>query len=339
MCCCFLAGPKLSFGKLAPSTLLWATAAAVALIAALPQLAVVRYHTHAVTTGSGAILVTGASSGIGRHAAEALARRGWVVFAGVRSAASADSIRAVGIEGLIPLLIDVTSAASRAAAVAEVADALRERNVPFVALVNNAGVARVGLPLEFEPEATTREVMETNFFGALGTTQAFLPLLRTSKGRIVMISSISGVVAPQPTWGSYAASKFALEAASDALRRELAPAGVSVSVIEPAFVKTAIATTARSRAESHPAALLAASRAVYPWVRDMAGEVEFGVERGDSPQVTTDVIVHAIESPTPRTRYVVASIVDGATRAPAAVIVWLEWLLPDRLMDIVINKK
>jgi len=317
---------------------LWSAGVAVllaALLAALPRLVAVRYHV--IAPGAGAVVVTGASSGIGRHAAEALAARGWLVFAGVRSAASADALRAAGVPLLEPLVLDVTSAASRARAAADVAAALRARGRVLAGLVNNAGLARVGLPLEFEPEATTREVFETNVFGALATTQAFLPLLRAARGRVVMVSSIAGLVSPQPTWGSYGASKFALEALSDALRRELAGVGVSVSVLEPAFVKTDIAGAAARAADgADTLALRARARAAYPHIGDYAAVMAAGVARGDSPAVTSDAIAHALESPTPSTRYVVASVVDGANRVPAAVVAWLEWLLPDRVMDAIV---
>lgn len=310
---------------------LWVIAVIVALfalISALPELTSVHYRVHT----SGAILVTGASTGIGRHAAEALALRGWIIFAGVRSAAAADSIRAAGIEGLLPLQIEVTSAASRARALADVMEELHKRGgLPFVALVNNAGIFRGNLPLEFEPETMTRDVMEANFFGAVGTTQAFLPLLRASEGRLIMMSSIAGVVSPTLTLGTYSASKWALEAVSDALRRELAPAGVSVSVIEPGSVKTELA-----RSDDVSAGALTASREAYPWIPDMLGTIASSIMNGDSPQVTTDAIVDAIESATPSTRYIVATIVDGERRIPASAIAWLEWLLPDRLMDVIV---
>ena len=326
-----------------------ALAAAAALLAALPALFSVRYRTYAVTTGSGAIVVTGASSGIGAHAAEALARKGWIVFASVRSEAGAAAVRALGVPTLLPLLLDVTQAASRAAALAAVEAELAARGgMALVALVNNAGISRSGLPLEVEPEALTREVFETNVFGALATTQTFLPLLRAAQGRIVMVSSVAGVLGGVPTMGAYAASKHALEALSDALRRELAPAGVSVSVVEPAFVRTSIAANnarSMSAGSSDAAAALAAAyeraAVAYPWIIAPGGKPRRGeedVDRGDDPQVTTDAIAHAVENERPRTRYVVASVfLGGRVRTPAVVATWLDWLLSDRMMDALLG--
>ena len=317
-------------------------AVAAALLAAVPAAFSVSYRTYAVTTGSGAIVVTGASSGIGAHAAEALARRGWVVFAGVRSEAAAAAVRAVGVASLVPLVLDVTSAASREAALAALAAELAERgNLPLVALINNAGISRSGLPLEVEPEAQTREVFETNVFGALATTQLLLPLLRASQGRLVFVSSVAGVLSAVPTMGAYAASKHALEALADAFRRELAHAGVSVSVVEPAFVRTLIAQNNRAASQGDVVVAAAAARAAaaYPWLGESARRGDGDVARGDDPQVVTDVLVHAVESRAPRTRYVCASLFlgSGKFKMPAEVITWLDWLLPDRLMDALVG--
>ena len=318
-------------------------AVAAAALAALPGAFSVSYKTYAVTTGSGAIVITGASSGIGAHAAEALARRGWVVFAGVRSEAAAAAVRAVGVESLVPLLLDVTSPASRAAALATLTAELAERGgLPLVALINNAGISRSGLPLEAEPETQTREVFETNFFGALAATQLLLPLLRASQGRLVFVSSVAGVLSAVPTMGAYAASKHALEALADGFRRELAHAGVSVSVVEPAFVRTLIAQSNRAAMERDASVAAAAARAMaaYPWLGGVARRGGGDVERGDDPQVVTDVLVHAVESRTPRTRYVCASVFlfGGKLRTPAALVTWLDWALPDRVMDAVVAR-
>ena len=222
-----------------------ALAAAAALLAALPALFSVRYRTYAVTTGSGAIVVTGASSGIGAHAAEALARKGWIVFASVRSEAGAAAVRALGVPTLLPLLLDVTQAASRAAALAAVEAELAARGgMALVALVNNAGISRSGLPLEVEPEALTREVFETNVFGALATTQTFLPLLRAAQGRIVMVSSVAGVLGGVPTMGAYAASKAALDMLVGVYAAEIAHTQMRVNLYNPGPMPTGLRSQA-----------------------------------------------------------------------------------------------
>lgn len=182
---------------------------------------------------AGSVVVTGASSGIGAATARLLVERGFRVFAGHREPEDAAGLRQVGAE---PIRLDVTDEESIAAARRRVEEATGER--PLVGLVNNAGVPGAG-PLELVPLDQLRRVLEVNVVGVIATTQAFLPSLREHGGRIVMISSISGRI-PMPFAGPYAASKFALEALSDSLRRELTPFGVDVVVIQPGAIRTAI---------------------------------------------------------------------------------------------------
>ena len=174
----------------------------------------------------GAVLVTGASSGIGAAIARHLAARGFRVFGTVRLAGDG---AVVATDGVTPVRMDVTDAASIARARDEVTRALR--GSPLVGLVNNAGIPAAG-PLELLPIDEIRQVLEVNVLGAVAVTQAFLPLLKAARGRIVNITSVAGRAA-LPFLGPYAASKFALEAISDSLRRELIPFGVKVIVIEP----------------------------------------------------------------------------------------------------------
>ena len=180
-----------------------------------------------------AVLTTGASKGIGFDAASLLVRKGYHSLGTVRREEDAVRLREAGIE---PVLMDVTDAGSIARAAAEVERLLD--GIPLRALVNNAGVPAAG-PIEMVDLDEARSLFEVNFFGALATTQAFLPLLRASKGRVINMSSVSGRFA-FPFAGIYAASKYALEAASDALRRELATAQIDVILIEPGSVQTPI---------------------------------------------------------------------------------------------------
>jgi len=183
----------------------------------------------------GAILITGASSGIGYATAIRLARHGMTVFAGIRRNVDGESLLREGCGNVRPMLLDVADRGSLLRARAKI-ESLREFRLD--GLVNNAGIA-FGGPLELMPLDALRKQFEVNFFGAIAAVQTFLPLLRESCGRIVNVSSISGKFAT-PFIGPYAASKFALEAASDALRLELRPFGVAVSVVEPGSVRTPI---------------------------------------------------------------------------------------------------
>ena len=181
----------------------------------------------------GGVVVTGASSGIGEATALRLANAGFAVFAGVRREEDAEALR---LRGVRPVRLDVRDAAQVAAAAQEVRGALGPAGL--VALVNNAGVVVPG-PLEFVPLDKLRGQFEVNVIGQVAVIQAFLPLLRETRGRIVNISSIDGRIAT-PLLGPYVASKFALEGLSDALRRELRPWGIQITLIEPGAIKTRI---------------------------------------------------------------------------------------------------
>ena len=226
-------------------------------------------------TGSNQVaLVSGAASGIGLETARELCRRGWTVYAGYRPAGrsvphdislrdggslpgsflaprlnSAPSEAASGVVHWIPL--DVTDAGARAAAVATIAQAHQHLS----ALINCAGINASG-PLEEVPDRVLRHVMEVNFFGAVGLTRDCLPMMRRCGGGvIIMVSSLSGLIG-LPFDGAYAASKFALEGATESLRYELAPLGIRVTLIQPGAYATSLAdinTTASAGGSAYPA--------------------------------------------------------------------------------------
>ena len=191
------------------------------------------------------VLITGASTGIGQACATTLAANGWHVFAGVRREQDADRLSTQSPGKITPVIIDVTDAATIQNARAQVESSLGDKGL--VGLVNNAGIG-LGGPIEFVDLDRLREQFEVNVFGQVRVIQAFAARLRQAKGRMVNMSSISGRIAI-PFLGPYAASKFALEAISDALRLELRPHGVHVSVIEPGSIATPIWEKARQRAE------------------------------------------------------------------------------------------
>src|SRR5215210_5291715 len=177
----------------------------------------------------GTILVTGASTGIGEATVLHLATLGFDAVGAVRKDEDAERLEARGVR---TVRIDVTDAGQIAAARDELA------GTPLAGLVNNAGIA-VAAPLEFLPIDRLRQQLEINLIGQAAVTQAFLPALRSTRGRIVMVSSIGGRVG-LPLASPYNASKFGLEGLSDSLRRELRPHGVDVILIEPGGVKTPI---------------------------------------------------------------------------------------------------
>lgn len=163
---------------------------------------------------SGSILVTGASTGIGNHAALHLAQRhpNVVVYAGVRKESDADALAAQGVSNLRPVIVDIAKEESVVAAHEKIMTELNAEGRPFVGLVNNAGISN-NSPIEFLPMSKLRGVLEVNVIGTTHVTQLFIPELRKNKGRVVFISSILGLIT-FPTRGAYCASKHAMEAST-----------------------------------------------------------------------------------------------------------------------------
>lgn len=188
---------------------------------------------------SGAILITGASTGIGKHVALHLVSLGYDVFASVRKEADGEALaKEAGSVRMHPIVLDVTKSDQIDAAVKTLTSFTQQKNVPLVGLVNNAGVTTGG-PVEFTDIDAVKKMYDVNVFGLVELTQKLLPLIRTHQGRIVNVGSVAGKIG-MPSTGHYASSKFAVEGLTDALRRELVGLGVSVSIIEPAYVSTAI---------------------------------------------------------------------------------------------------
>lgn len=182
------------------------------------------------------VLLTGASSGIGRETALHLARSGWRVYAGVRKDADGESIaaEAEGCAGqLSPVQLDVTIPAHIEAVIARI----EGEGGRLDGVVNNAGIF-AEVPLEVLPLDELRKLFDVNVFGAVAVTQAALPMLRVARGRVINISSMAGRIS-FPIAGGYCASKFALEALTTALRLELVEQGISVSIINVGAYATA----------------------------------------------------------------------------------------------------
>jgi len=290
---------------------------------------------------SGIVFITGASTGIGRHAAEHLAQKhkSYLVLAGVRRASDAESIRDMGISNLQPIIVDVTDHDSVVRAVDEVKALIEKTALLLIAVVNNAGIAQQST-VEFHRIESIRAIFDTNYFGVIDLTQQVLPLLRSSKGRIINISSVAGFVSA-PLFSSYAASKFALEALSDGLRREVAQFGISVSVVQPAFVRTPILDKTDVAFKGGQPDFMSKSiyddefQSLYSRYYDEKArkKTDKELELVSGPIVTSEVIEDAIVSATPRTRYTVAS----AAGLPAIVLKWIFWALSDRMRDALLS--
>ena len=267
-------------------------------------------------------VITGASTGIGRAAALRLDRKGFRVFAGVRRAEDGESLRREASGLLTPLPIDVTNAAGVEAAAkaveAEVAGA------GIQGLVNNAGIA-VGSVLEFADLDALRQQLEVNVVGAAAVTRAFMPLVRRGNGRVVNVSSNGGYVA-SPFMGPYCASKFALEALSDSLRRELRPWRIPVSVIEPGSIETPIWGKGDEEKRRVEAGLPDEGRRLYADSFQRMGDyIQQTAGRAIPAERVAEAIEHALTAARPRTRYRVGT--------DAKIGRLLSWLLPDRWLD------
>lgn len=267
------------------------------------------------------VLISGASTGIGHASATQLARKGHTVWAGVRDQRAADTLSRLGLENLKPIFLDVTSKDS----IEKCLSTIKKSSGLLHGLVNNAGIV-VGGPLEAVTLDDLRLQFEVNVLGAHHLTQVFLPLLRESKGRIVNMSSISGKVA-SPFLGPYAASKFALEALSDSLRRELAPHGVRVAVVEPGPIATPIWEKSKSVGLDRSSKYSAEILNVYGNSLNKFREYIEGVTRRAAPvSIVVRAVEHALTSRSPRTRYPVGRGIASASVVSA--------LLPDRLLDL-----
>jgi NAD(P)-dependent dehydrogenase (short-subunit alcohol dehydrogenase family) len=260
------------------------------------------------------ILVTGCSSGIGRATAIEAARRGHQVFASARHREDVADLTAKGIETLV---LDVTDPASIDAGVAGVLGATGRID----ALVNNAGYGQYGAIEDVSPEEWLAQ-FQVNVFGALAVLRAVLPAMRAARrGTVVNVSSLAGKVTV-PFAGAYCASKHALEAISDALRVELAPFRIRVVVIEPGPIGTHFG----DRSRQATARILATPGPYSQFYENAERASEKDFQRGKrKPEAVARVIVRAIESNRPRTRYRVAPL--------ARIMVPLKRITSDRFLD------
>jgi NAD(P)-dependent dehydrogenase (short-subunit alcohol dehydrogenase family) len=268
-----------------------------------------------------AVVITGASSGIGAATAYLLARNGFIVFAGVRKATDA-ALLVARHHHIRPVHLDVADSATIEAAAQKVAaDSLVLRG-----LVNNAGIA-IGGPLEFLPVDRLRKQLEVNVIGAVAVSQAFLPQLRAHRGRLVFVGSVSGRFAA-PFVAPYSASKFALRAIADAFRIELAPSGIRVALIEPGNVNTPIWRKARDSRERLLELLGPEARELYRYELDAVFRGMDQNERtGMRAETVSRAIHHALVARRPKTHYPL-----GAGAHLAGVIGLLPAFIQDRLL-------
>jgi NAD(P)-dependent dehydrogenase (short-subunit alcohol dehydrogenase family) len=272
-------------------------------------------------TGRGAVVITGASTGIGEATANLLATSGFTVFAGVRKDADGEKLTSQSLPGLRALKIDVARPESIAAAVKEVEAAVGADGL--AGLVNNAGISGGG-PLEFTGIDEIRAMFDVNVFGLIETTQAFLPLVRRARGRIVCTGSISGRTSV-PYVAPYSMTKSAVQSLCHALRLELKPWGIEVVCVEPGSIATPIWDKGLSEFDEKADALPPEASELYgkviPRLRALT---ERTAKMGIPPARVADVVLEALTARRPKPRY----LVGMDARAQAVV-----GRLPDRVRD------
>jgi len=275
-----------------------------------------------------AVLITGSSSGIGAVGARRLAAAGFHVYAGVRSDADAARLDAELGASCTPLVLDVTDSHAILAARTHIERAGRG----LYGLVNNAGIVVSG-PLEAVTIADLRQQLEVNVIGLVALTQAFLPLLRGSIGRIVNIGSASGRFAA-PFTAPYAASKFAVEAISDALRVELAPFDIFVSLLEPGAIDTPIWAKAQVDGSARSARHDPLMNDLYGPIEGATGKIIAGIaKRAISPERVAAAIEHALIARRPKSRYVI-----GIDARVQIALTWIPSRLRDRMIGYALEK-
>jgi len=278
---------------------------------------------------NGLVFLSGCSSGIGHHAAFFLASKGYTVFAGVRKDSDIKNLEtqatSASLQGkLIPVILDVTKEETITSAFSQFSSFQTKTGLPFVGLVNNAGISSRG-PFESLILNSGRNLFEINYWGAISLTQKFLPTIRRDKGRILFVSSL---MAYTSLYGSsiYSGSKAALEATLDSLRQEMLEFGVSVSSIAPGYINTSIVDSGKTLPEG-----TAEQIALYQkWWDEHPKRREKSFKNSDPPQVTSDAIYAALFDAYPKTRYTAG----GAGLLTGNLVIFGSSFLPDRLMDL-----
>lgn len=266
------------------------------------------------------VFITGTTTGIGLYTARHLHSLGWQVFAGVLPGEDTSTLTEDISENLHLIEIDIT----KPEMIQLAKEAIAKKTNKLDALVNNAGIPMAG-PMEILPMADIRRTMEVNFFGHVAVTQAMIPMIREAKGRIVNVTSILGLLVATFT-GAYSASKFAMEAFTDALRLELSPWGIQVSAIEPAVINTAIWGKIHEWNDMMLEELPSHAKELYMGKMKQSEQASLEQEStGVSPQMVAEKIAHALTAPKPKTRYLVGK--------SARLYDWIARFVPDRLRD------
>src|SRR5579859_1540586 len=272
---------------------------------------------------TGAVLVTGASSGMGKACALRLSQAGFTVFAGVRKERDAQMLKQEGSSRLIPVILDVTNEQT----IMQACQIIRESvgDAGLVGLVNNAGVG-VTAPIELVPLDELRRQFDINVIGQVAVIQAFLPLIRAARGRIINVGSVGGQTTI-PFGGPLCASKYAIESINDAMRMELRPWGIQVVLVAPGSIRTPavdkLVQDSEAMLQTFPAdGSRHYARAYRAFVQTFVKHEEAGA----LPEVMANVVLKALTADRPNTRYPVGPL--------SRRLLLLSCLLPARVFDL-----
>jgi len=272
-------------------------------------------------TTSKSVVITGGSSGIGRACVLRMSQAGWRVFATVRKPADAERLLAESKQGVVPILMDVEDRPSIRAAASQVAS---QCDAGLHALVNVAGIGMLQ-PIEYASRRDLQKIFDINFFGQIDVTQAFLPLLRKARGRIVNITSVGAHIAI-PFGGLLNASKSAFGILSDTLRLELRPFGIRVIIVEPGAIATPAVEKTLGNVEGGIAQLPEKGRMQYgDMLRAVARRGYQREMNGSPPDIVARAVHHALTAARPKIRYRVGK--------DARFLATLPRILPDSLLD------
>jgi NAD(P)-dependent dehydrogenase (short-subunit alcohol dehydrogenase family) len=275
-----------------------------------------------------AILITGSSTGIGKACAVHLDKFGFKVYAGVRKQADGDNLKKEASENLTPIILDVTDAESIESTVSIIE---KETDGELYGLVNNAGIGISGV-LEVTPIEEIRKLMEVNVIGLMSVTQAVIPMLRKSKGRIINIGSSSSLLA-FPGGSVYCASKFAVRAITDSLRLELKHFGISTVMVAPGAVESEIwekrkeyKTELRKRVKPEIAEH-------YKALARFGDKIEQVIKKIPASEVAK-AVTDALTSAKPKYYYYVGSDAKGAAKAAKLPKRLLDWMIMKRIQKL-----
>jgi short-subunit dehydrogenase len=275
-----------------------------------------------------AIVITGTSSGIGRECALYLDKAGFTVYAGVRKSGDANSLKNEASENLIPIILDVCDVESIHSAHGIIE---KETGGEIFGLINNAGIGCSSI-LEVTPIADIRKIMEVNVIGLMAVTQAFIPMLRRGKGRIINIGSASSMIA-LPGASVYSASKFAVRAITDSLRLELKSFGISVILVAPGAVVSEIWDKGRAYKKK-------LYKSVKPETAQLYSKlIKFGDNLNEkSKKIPTrevaKVMVRALTSTKPKYHYPIGRDAKRASRAVKFPKSILDWMIMRRVQKL-----